>query len=208
MVVAGKMSLEVDGKVSGTLEAKAQGGVAERWRASLAAAIDDESQGQAVIWGLLGEGDAPRLGNFKIGAALEPDVPLTVQAAVSVQLPRKAYEHFTLRPVDVAGSSLPSFWRGARRYAASVAGPRWEETSVEIALPVGYGATAPAPVRLTGEFAEYAAGFALKGRTLTYSRRLVLKVPVVPSAGWSDFHDFFEQIRAVEGAPIELLSQE
>jgi hypothetical protein len=208
LAVQGRLSLEVDGKLSGTLDAKAQGGVAERWRTSLANAIDDEAQGQAVIWGLLGEGDAPRLGNFKISAALEADVPLTVQASVSTQLPRKTYEHFTLRPVDVAGSSLPSYWRGARRYAASVSGPRWEETTVDITLPVGFGAAVPAPVRLGGDFAEYAAGFALKGRTLTYSRRLVVKVPVVPPGGWGDFHDFFEQIRVVEGTSLELLSQE
>ncbi|HET6345742.1 MAG TPA: hypothetical protein VFH51_12475 [Myxococcota bacterium] len=208
LVVQGQLSLEVDGKLTGTLDAKAQGGVAERWRTSLATAIDDEARGQAVLWGLLGEADAPRLGNFKIGAALEPDVPLTVQASVSITLPRKTYDHFTLRPVDIVGSSLPSYWRGARRYAASVAGPRWEETTVDIALPVGYGAAVPAPVRLGSEFAEYASGFSLKGRTLTYARRLVLKVPVVPSAGWGEFHDFFEQIRMVEGANLDLLSQE
>lgn len=139
-------------------------------------------------------------GKYENLRVVEKDLSLSAKAkSVAKKL---GYERFQIRPVDLAGASLPGRWRFSRRSPSLMPGPSWTETAVTVELPVGYEVELPEVVKLVTPFAEYAAGYGLRERNLTFQRRLVLKVRRVDPDDWDEFRSFLAQIEAVENEGV------
>lgn len=191
-------TLDVDGTFSGDLVAEARGTVSQRLRDDLAASEDDHERAAIIADAFLGEEEGPKPGGFTLTNSDDTLQPVGVRMGLSGKLSRDDFEHFRLNALDLAGSSLLEFWRGARHNAARLLGPRWNELNVEMTLPVGYVADVGMPLRVSNNLAEYASGFAMRGQKLVYARRFVIKVPIVSSQDWATFMEMVEQIRDAE----------
>ena len=209
------LAMDVDGSLSGPIHVQARGNVAGVWRGRLrrAAEVTDakherlKEMGRVNAQMLLGDDVSPRADGIVLVDPALVDRPLGARAQVLGQARKGGYETFSFTALDLAGASIPAFWRGARQGAVVLGGPSWLETTVEVALPVGYVAQLPPQKTLTGAVADYAAGFSQRGRTLYFSRRLVLKQAALAADDWADFHDFFGQVRAYEAAAVQLQAQ-
>lgn len=207
--------MDVDGSLRGPARVQARGTVGGRWREKLrhvgrvggSRVQQDEQVGRINAEMLFGEAEAPRADGIRLTNLYDADQPLLAQAEVLGQATKSGFETFTVRAWDLVGSSVPAFWQGARQGAVVLGGPSWTETTVEVALPVGYVAQLPGPMTASGDVAEYAAGYSQKGRKLYFSRRLVLKQAAIAASDWSAFHDFFNGVRAYEGQSIMLQAQ-
>lgn len=207
--------MDVDGSMRGPIKAQARGSMGGLWRAKLrhvgrvagSRVQQDEQVGRINAQMLLGEGEAPRADGIRLTHLYDADQPLLAQATALGQARKAGYETFTLRALDLTGSSVPDFWQGARQGAVVLGGPSWLETHAQVELPVGYVAQLPEPVTVAGNVAEYAAGFSQKGRVLYFSRRMVLKQAAIDGEDWPAFHDFFNQVRAYEKATVVLQAQ-
>jgi hypothetical protein len=215
-----RLRLDVDGSVSGALEASLTGHPAASLRAALIsagdAAADGAGPGAAETLcraAILGTPPASPLASSAVQpSGLPPlaltgvkplnlqelEAPLRVQAHLVAHLHREDYENFRLPIAAILGPSLPKAWQTTRRTKALLDGPRWQEMGAEISLPAGYQVKLPPPLKLSTEFAEYAAGFALRNHTLSLSRRLVLKVHAIPAEKWLSFQDFLAAIAEYE----------
>lgn len=189
-----RLQLDVEGNVTGSVDGDARGVPAR----SLRRAARDGDSDVALKNALVGENDAVTVQDTKFGALTEVDQPLHLHANLRSHAQRQDYERFRLRPVDLVGTGMPGAWRSSRRYPAVLDGPRWSETTAVIQLPVGFEVENKPAVKLSTPFAEYAAGFAQRGRALHYSRRVVLKTHVIQPQQWNDFFQFIEQIRVIE----------
>jgi hypothetical protein len=203
------MAMDVDGSLSGDLNAEARGTLAAHLRETLGEGHADIT-GQAAITlarALLGEADRPSTYSPSIDQYDLIDGPLTARSGLKAKAPTDKFETFRIAPELIAGSSIPAYWRGLRNTAAVVQGPWWKELAVKVTLPPGYNVVIPPPLRLSTPQADYASGFSLHGLVLTYARRFVLKQAIVPVSAWADFHDFFETIREAERTPVKMVIQ-
>ena len=130
--------------------------------------------------------------------------PLKLKGGVKGRLEKVDFEHYRVRAVDIAGPSLPGKWRTSRRYPMLLEAPLWGETVASLELPVGYEVTPPGLVKIVEPFAEYAAGFARRDRTLTYTRRIVVKTHVIATKDWPDFRRFLDRVEEAETQGIEV----
>ncbi len=195
-----KLALDVDGSMVGTLEAELRGTQALQVRDGLAAATTAPGGKEGVVrTHLLGVGRAgPNLTGARLTHLDELDEPLAIQGNVTAHGKRQDFEDFRVSAVDIGGASVPKAWRTSRRTTALTDGPRWFETRVEVQLPVGYEVQVPPPLKLANETAEYAAGFVLRGRTLHFSRRLVIKTHSIPPDQWGSFQSFLGAVSDFE----------
>ena len=201
-----KLELDVVGALKGTAEVELRGTQAASVRASLRAADAADAADavslriEALRVALQGEGKgAASLSGYKLGDPNNADAPLHVYADLAAQAERLDYERFRVRATQLVGSSVHAIWQqGSRRTDALIDGPRWLESNAEVTLPIGYSAQIRPPLQISKPYAEYAAGFALHGRVLKFSRRLVLKTNVVKSESWADFQDFLTSIHDYE----------
>ncbi len=197
--VALKWDMDATGALEGTGTATVRGFLAAATRQDL---IDthrsQDDQTRVVKNVLLSPVSDGKLSSFKLVQQADLELPLGVEGRMSAKAMRKDYERFLMRPVDIAGSAIPEGWMGTRRTAALLDSPRWLETDVTVQLPAGYRAEVRPPIKVARDFAEYAAGFAIHGRQLRFSRRFVVKSHVVEAKDWADFQAFLETIRDFE----------
>ncbi|MEM6732392.1 MAG: hypothetical protein AAF658_12610, partial [Myxococcota bacterium] len=139
-------------------------------------------------------------GEYEHLRTIEKDLSVSAKAKSTAK--KLDYERFQLRPVDLIGPSLPGRWRFSRRSPSLMPGPSWTETVVTVELPVGYEVELPEVVKLVTPFAEYAAGYALKQRDLTFRRRLILKTRRVDSDDWDEFRSFLAKVEALENEGV------
>ena len=137
------------------------------------------------------------------------DEPLTVNAKLALRAEVLAPEKFRINPSDIFGPALPGRWRRDRRSPAILEAPAWYETVATIDLPVGYDVLADPVAKLVTPFAEYASGFALRERTLNFSRRLVIKQHIITAEQWPAFRELLDQIEEIErnGIPVFLTEE-
>ena len=194
-----KLEMDVVGAIKGKAEVELRGFTGGEVRAALQEAEDDGMRTEVLRTALVGEMKTPiALGTYKLGDPNNLDAPLRVYADANGQAERINYERFRVRAAPLVGNSQRTLWHGSRRTDAVIDGPRWRETNMELTLPLGYDAQIRAPIQISKPYAEYAAGFALKGRVLKFSRRLVLKTNVIKSENWTDFQDFLTTIHDYE----------
>jgi hypothetical protein len=209
------LTMDVDGSLRGPAHVQARGMIGGVWRQRLrhvgrvagSRVQEAEQAGRINADMLLGDAEAPRADGIRLTHLYDVDQPLMAQAEVLGQATKAGFETFTLRAVDLVGSSVPKFWQGSRQGAVVLGGPWWLETTVEVALPVGYVGQLPEPIAVAGDVADYAAGFSQKGRKLFFSRRLVMKQAAIAAEDWPAFHDFFNQLRRYEDAAVLLQAQ-
>lgn len=208
-----KLRLDVDGSYTGDMNGELTGAQSRPVRAALRSRnnkppVSEEAQGQAVqqaVYGAARERQS-KLTNVTTKSASNPENPLTVEGKVDGKVETLAYEKFRVNPAEVFGPALPTPLRKGRRSAAILPAPAWYETVGSLELPVGYDILEEPVTTLVTPFAEYAAGFALNGRTLSYSRRLVLKTHVITADDWPAFREFLDQVEELEanGMPVFL----
>ncbi|MDX2063009.1 MAG: DUF3857 domain-containing protein [Bacteroidia bacterium] len=86
--------------------------------------------------------------------------------------------------------------------------PLTEIDTVQIVLPDEfYLKSAPAPLVIEADFAQYEASFHYQTdtRTLTYVRRLVWKKSVHPAAEWASFRTFYKQVIDADNTKVVLM---
>lgn len=206
-----RLTMDVAGELTGTLDAEAHGLMAARWRAALgrpAGAPEGPAAAShaatAHYRSIYGDGRGPRAENITVRGVDDTDRGLWAHAQLNVRAPRLPGDTYTLRVDDLTGESIPPSWRPERQQAAVLEGPSWHESLVLVTLPLGVEAAARPPLKLVHEAAEYAAGFVQHGRTLKFSRRFVLKAAQVRPEAWASFQDFFARVRAYEHTPLPL----
>ena len=200
-----RLALDVDGSVKGNMNGELTGAPARRLRRALGAShLRTDGRNELVMRTLFGERDSPTLTRSTATPRRKVDVPLSLKGKLETKLERLTYEDFRLNPADVIGPVIPIRFRGTRRYPRLLDGPGWFETVASIELPVGYQAEVPPLVKIVEPFAEYAAGFAVRNGSLSYSRRLVFKRHIMEVADWRRFKDFFDRINAAESAGIRV----
>ncbi|MBI5509114.1 MAG: DUF3857 domain-containing protein [Deltaproteobacteria bacterium] len=199
-----RLALDIDGSLSGAMNGELTGAVARRVRGALAGVDGDDGRDQIATQAVLGEQPSVRLTQVKVTGETQVDEPVKLRAKAEGRLEKIDFEHYRLRAVELAGPALPGRWRTSRRHAALLEAPLWGEAVASVEVPVGYEMTLPALVKIVEPFAEYAAGFARRDRTLTYTRRLVVKVHRVDAADWPAFRRFLDRIEEAETTPIEI----
>lgn len=192
--------LSIQGELEGGMSGSLTGAPARSVRKSL---LNEKRPKLEPVEAVLLGDDTPIdlfKGSYENLRVIEKDLSVTSKAkSVAKKL---GYERFQLRPVDLAGPSLPGRWRFSRRSPSLMPGPSWTETAVRVELPVGYEVELPEVVKLVTPFAEYAAGYGLRERNLTYQRRLVLKVRRIEPDDWDEFRSFLAQIEAAENEGV------
>ncbi|MEL6545248.1 MAG: DUF3857 domain-containing protein [Myxococcota bacterium] len=192
--------LSIQGELSGAMSGKLTGAPAREVRQALLNQKKPKIDPVETV--LLGEETPVDLfkGEYQNLRVIERD--LAINAKAKSEAKKLGYERFQLRPVDLAGPSLPGRWRFSRRSPSLMPGPSWTETAVRVELPVGYEVELPEVVKLVTPFAEYAAGYGLRERSLTYQRRLVLKKRRIEPDDWDEFRGFLAKIEAAEAEGV------
>lgn len=186
--------LGLDGSLRGHMSGELSGAPSRRVRSRVA-----ESELEALLGETLFGPESPvRLSELELMHRDEAEKPLRVRGKAESKAVKLDYEQFRLRPVDFVGSVLPGRWRGLRRYDALLEAPAWVETVATIEVPVGYRVETGETVRIIEPFAEYAAGFALRERSLTFSRRLVVKAQRLDPEQYERFREFLDKVAAAE----------
>ncbi len=191
-----------------SIQGELTGGMSGSLTGAPARAVRDALRGvkrptmDPVVTVLLGDDTPIELvkGKFDNLEVIEEDLSMSAKAKSAAK--KLGYERFQIRPVDLAGPSLPGRWRFSRRSPSLMPGPSWTETAVTVELPVGYEVELPEVVKLVTPFAEYASGYGLRERKLTFQRRLVLKVRRIEPDDWDEFRSFLAQIEAAENEGV------
>ena len=199
-----RVVLDVDGTFAGAMTGELTGAAARRTRSAVDGTDAGDPQDKLLTTSLFGEESTTRLTQVKLTGDTQVEEPLKLKAKVGGKLEKVDYEHYRLRAVDVAGPSLPGRWRSSRRQAMILEAPAWGETVASVEMPVGYEVTVPPMVKIVEPFAEYAAGFARRDRTLSYTRRIILKTHVVSASEWPDFRRFLDRVEAAETQTLEV----
>jgi hypothetical protein len=199
-----ELSMEIDGTISGGISGELTGAPARRLREVLARAEGADDRDEALTRGVVGGETRVRFVGTSYQNARNVDQPLYFRARLNSKVVKEDYGTFVLRPADLAGPAMPGDWRTTRRYAAILEAPAWTETVVKVDMPVGYEVEIPPMTTKVESFAEYAGGFARRQRTLTYSRRLVIKQHVIPAELWPSFRRFVDEIVAIETAGVKV----
>lgn len=198
------LTLEVDGKLQGTFEARMDGLAAQDARHTLWKVGDKSDRKRIARRFVTGVTQEWPLEITTIANADEPEAALMFEGTLSTLATRVKYEQFRIRPRDIAPTALDEEWRSRRRYDAVLAAPAWEETRVTIRLPVGYQLEDKPPFTLVTPFAEYAAGFVKRDRDVHFSRRLVIKTQNITWQMWPEFWRFIESVRDYEQTPLQV----
>ena len=185
-----QLTLSGDGTIAGKVDGRVTGNAA----AALLAAMGSQSDEDLTTALYAGAGTHPRLTGVTLAKNGSPEQELAFSAQVRGHVEKLGYEKFLFRPADAAGLALPGDWRTSRRFDALLAAPRSTEDVVTLDLPASYNVELPPPVRITRAYADYSAGFERRERTLTYTRRLRLRSPLISAAEWDDFKRFTDQI--------------
>ncbi len=199
-----KLRLDVDGSLTGAMSADLSGALARRARVALREASEGTARDAALNEQLIGKRKSPRLTEPSYVALDDVDEALAIRAKVEGQLEEVAYERYLLRVVDLVGPSLPGRWRRVRNFPAVLDAPAWAETAVSFVLPPGYDADVRPVTKIVEPYGEYAAGFERRGRTLHFSRRLVLKQQVIAVEQWPGFRKFLDRIEELESAGMSV----
>jgi hypothetical protein len=199
-----RFALDVDGTLTGGMTGELTGAPARRARNAVRGRDAGDTRDKLLTEMLFGEEPATRLTQVKLTGETQIEEPLRFRAKASGRLEKVDYEHYRLRAVDVAGPSLPGRWRSSRRQAMLLEAPAWSEAVASVEIPIGYEVTVPPTVKIIEPFAEYAGGFARRDRTLTYTRRLVLKTHIVAVSEWPDFRRFLDKIEETESQLLEV----
>lgn len=195
-------SMEIDGHLVGRLTGTASGAFGRHILADIHTDPDPET-GAYDILELLGlEGKDIQVAFTGVAEKEQHDGPVSFNATFEADADHRGDENYRLRVAEIFGSAFAGEWRSSRRYAAVLDAPFWVETTATIELPPGYQMDQRPPVIVVTPFAEYAAGFILDGRTLKFSRRLVVKVHEVAARDWRAARDFVEQVRALESGGV------
>ncbi|MBI3180484.1 MAG: DUF3858 domain-containing protein, partial [Deltaproteobacteria bacterium] len=202
VMVQMQLSLGVDGKLTGELNGETTGGPARRLRQSLTQSERGEARDEALQAQLFGDPAAVHLRRGTYANPTRIDKPLSFRSQAEGAADKRGYEHYEVSAVGLAGASFPGRWRSHRRWPLVLSAPLWSEVAVAVELPVGYQVTPPPITRIVEPFAEYAAGYARRERTLSYSRRLIVKKQVISAADYPAFRRFIEEVSAVEAAPL------
>ncbi len=204
-----KLALDVDGSLVGNMNGELTGAPARRLRRGLTRngdKITDTQRNAVVSEVLLGPKAGLALSATRIIGLDNRDEPLTVEAQVTAKAEKLGFEKFRINPRQVFGAAMPGRWRSSRRTTAILDTPAWYEAVASIQLPVGYDVLEDPVAKLVTPFAEYASGFALRGRTLNFSRRLVIRKHFVPADEWREVSELLAKVRDVEenGIPVFL----
>ncbi len=196
-----RWGMEVDGALKGGLSGEMMGAAARHFKETL---VDERKTNEVMATFLFGEEPPVELKEAKLTGQVGGDETLKLKAKATAKLNRLEYQHFTLRAVDVAGPSFPGRLRASRRQTLILDAPLWNETVVAIELPVGYDVTMPEMVKVVEPFAEYASGFAKKDRTLSYTRRLIIKTHLITPEMWPAYRAFLEAVRDAEEQVLDV----
>ncbi|MEL6339731.1 MAG: DUF3857 domain-containing protein [Myxococcota bacterium] len=192
--------LSIEGQLDGKMSGKLTGEPARVVRGALALAETDRDAPAEDV--LVGSDTSVEMSKTRYPNLDQIEQGLELKARVASEAKKLGYERFQIRPVDLVGPSLPGRWRFSRRSPSLLPGPSWTETAASVELPVGYEVELPDVVKVVTPFAEYAAGYALRQRNLTFTRRLILKARRVNPDDWDVFRSFLAQVEAVEAEGV------
>ncbi len=200
-------SMDVDGSLTGMLQIEAEGERGRRLRNRLLGKGVKNSWESVVSDVTFGKNAKTKVSSTLITNLETAEEPVKVRTSVSTMLGREDYEVYSLLPGREFGYSMPGPWRSTRRHDRILKGPRWEDTSASIMLPVGYVAEFPSEVtEIVTDFAEYAGGFGKRNRNLVFSRRLVIKKRVIKADMWPAFREFIDKVSDFENTAIIIRS--
>jgi len=202
-----RLALEVDGKVTGAMSGELTGTLARSLRKQIDGVEPGPARDTALSKFLLGPKSVFNFDNPAFTAARDVDQPLGVKAQVKGVCEEVAYERYLLRPREFVGPAFGEVFSSVRKYAKVLESPSWIESVATVSLPSGYEAEARPVVKIIQPFAEYAYGYSRKGRTLTFSRRLVIKRHVITVEEWPRFFDFVEKVQASEAEGLAVWRQ-
>ncbi|MEE8410532.1 MAG: hypothetical protein V3T05_13080 [Myxococcota bacterium] len=192
------LALGIDGTIKGGINGELTGAPARRLRRALSKVSRGDERDEVLTIGVVGQGSPVTFLAATYRNAKNVDKPFGFKARIESKVEKVGYDRFIVRPADIAGPVLPGRWRSTRRYDALLEAPSWIETVVALDLPVGYEVDPPPVTTIVEPFAEYAADFVRRERTLTYSRRLVVKQHVIPADQWPEFRRFVRRIADLE----------
>lgn len=195
--------LSIEGELKGGMSGEFAGSPARQIRRELWNVKNPDSKPLSEV--LLGKVDsAPplQLSKTQYSHLVSVERPLGVTTNAKLPAEKLGYERFRLSPKHFASPSLPGRWRMSRRSPALLEAPSWVETVARIELPVGYEVELPDVVQIVTDQIEYAAGWKLEDRTLTYSRRVLVKVRRVEPPEWDRFRQILSQIDDLETSGI------
>jgi hypothetical protein len=195
-----RLQLDVDGTMQGKMNGEITGVMSRELRGRLAK--DASASDAALAAALFGAEPAAALTESSLKPLDRADKPLRVEGKLAAKLEKLGYEDFRINPQEVLGPAVPGRWRATRRYPAVLPAPAWIETVATIDLPVGYKVEEQPITKIVKPFAEYAAGFGRRDRTLNFSRRVVLKRHILSPEEWREFREFVEEIEAIESKGV------
>ncbi|MEZ4270516.1 MAG: hypothetical protein R3C68_03485 [Myxococcota bacterium] len=197
------LKLDVSGQLSGKLTGEFTGAVARRVRQALSdhgATLEERSQ--IVKTEIMGRDHGMNLREPEITGRNQSDQPLQLRAKVATNAPDLGEQRYEISALALVGTPWSQPLRPSHRYPAILMAPAWVETAVSVRLPVGYTIQETGVSKLIEPFAEYASGFAKHGRSLNFSRRLIIKEHILSTAQWRNFYSFIERIKEIEAKGV------
>jgi len=193
-----RFALDERGALVGNVVGDLTGAPARRVRLAVGDHMTRRERDRTMSATILGERPVLGMDGVVIHARHDSDKPLVFEARLETKAILLAEEKFRIQPVALVGPAWPGQWRKQRMGPIVLPAPGWIESVAAIELPVGYEARVEPMLKIVEPFAEYAAGFARRNRTLHFSRRLVIKQHVVAPEQWRAFYGFLQRIQAIE----------
>jgi hypothetical protein len=199
-----ELELGADGAIAGTINERAQGQTAARFRTEYRRLSRPDYNSMVERW----------LTSGAAGARLEKITPVDNAAdgrfTLDVAFSAKSYGQLmqdrllVFKPVIVSRREGLTLTAPQRKHAVVLRANSYFET-VRVKLPVGFVVDeVPDAVKLETAFGSYATSYEVKDGELFFKRHLSQRATTIPAAQYEVVRSFYERIRAAEQAPVVL----
>jgi hypothetical protein len=198
------LELGADGSMTGTIEEKASGQIAARFRTQFRRLSRSDYNTMVEHWLTSG---AP---GSKVSKVEPSDELSEGRFALNVAFAATGYAQLmqsrllVFKPAIVSRRELLSLTDSKRKYPVVLESNAYSET-VRVKLPANFDVDElPDAVKLDTSFGTYATSYDVKDGQLVFKRKLVQRAMTLPVEQYAAVRSFFEKIRAAEQAPVVL----
>lgn len=199
-----ELQLGPDGSIAGTIQERAHGQTAARFRAELNHLSRPQYNTMIERWITSG---APGAKVSKIEPA---DSRAEGRFALEVAFSAQSYGQLmrstllVFKPAIVSRLEWLPLTDPKRKHPVVLRSNAYSET-VHVKLPAGFDVDEmPDPVKIETPFGAYATSYEVKDGQLTFTRKLIEHAATIPPEQYASVRSFFERIRAAENSPVVL----